>query len=212
MNRHFIFDIGNVLIDFDLRTLQERVAAACGVSFESIREGWISPDFIDTEKGRMSGRTFFRRYVKSLGLAWTYEEWIEAWMDIYTPNQAGQRLLRDLKQRGCPVHVLSNLAEYNTVAIEEEFPGLLDLSDRRFFSYELGLRKPDLQIFKMVARTLNTHPSQCLFFDDMPENVDGAKAAGMQAMCFSLENMSAVQRRVDELLNMGEEADADAHH
>lgn len=200
MTRHFIFDIGNVLIDFDLPQLHARIAAACDVPLSAIAGNWISEAFIALEAGQISGRAFFDRYSRSVGLAWTYEEWITAWADIYTVNGAGTKLLSDLKRTRCQVHLLSNLAEYNTMAIEEKFPGLLEAADRRFFSYELGLRKPDGRIYRTVAQRLGVPPALCVFLDDVQENVAGAALVGMRAMRFSTEDAPSLREDLEELV------------
>ena len=53
-----------------------------------------------------------------------------------------------------------------------------------FNSARLGLAKPDPEAFRTVARALGTEPERCLFVDDTGPNVEGARAAGMQAEVF----------------------------
>jgi putative hydrolase of the HAD superfamily len=54
-----------------------------------------------------------------------------------------------------------------------------------FNSARLGLAKPDPDAFRTVARALGTAPERCLFVDDTVPNVEGARAAGMQAEAFT---------------------------
>jgi putative hydrolase of the HAD superfamily len=54
-----------------------------------------------------------------------------------------------------------------------------------FNSARLGIAKPDPEAFRTVASALGTEPERCLFVDDTVPNVDGARAAGMQAEAFT---------------------------
>ncbi len=51
-----------------------------------------------------------------------------------------------------------------------------------YSSSALGVRKPEPEAFRLVAERMGTAPESILFFDDTQENVDGAQAAGLQAV------------------------------
>lgn len=51
----------------------------------------------------------------------------------------------------------------------------------RLASHELGLAKPDPAIYHAATESFGVEPGQVLFFDDMPENIDAARAIGWQA-------------------------------
>lgn len=60
-------------------------------------------------------------------------------------------------------------------------PGFLDCFANRFVSFELGLMKPDLDIFPHVTQTLGVDARRILFLDDNQLNVDSARHAGLTA-------------------------------
>jgi putative hydrolase of the HAD superfamily len=60
----------------------------------------------------------------------------------------------------------------------ESFAAVVDSSD-------VGVRKPDPRVFEIAAERLGRRPGELLFFDDMPDNVEGAKSAGMLAALFT---------------------------
>lgn len=62
--------------------------------------------------------------------------------------------------------------------------GLESRFDQVIISAEEGLAKPDPCIYNLAARRLDVPPGECLFIDDLPENVAGAQAAGMQAVVY----------------------------
>jgi putative hydrolase of the HAD superfamily len=53
--------------------------------------------------------------------------------------------------------------------------------DHRFLSFELGLLKPDREVFDHVAQLVDIAPARILFLDDNQQNVDGAREAGFRA-------------------------------
>ena len=57
--------------------------------------------------------------------------------------------------------------------------------DDTLCSAEVGLAKPDPQVYRLAASRLGVAPSACAFVDDMPRNVDGARAVGMQAFLYA---------------------------
>ena len=64
-------------------------------------------------------------------------------------------------------------------------PGFLDHFDQVTFSYELGVIKPEAEIYHDAIRGLGVEPVEALFLDDRPENVEGGRAAGIHAELFT---------------------------
>ena len=54
--------------------------------------------------------------------------------------------------------------------------------EKQFLSFEMGLRKPDPSIYRVVLETMNWEGKDCLFFDDSLENVKAAQAFGLPAV------------------------------
>lgn len=63
------------------------------------------------------------------------------------------------------------------------YPTLVSSFDKVFASHQMGMRKPELEAFHHIAREIGADPAAILFFDDLLENVEGAIAAGLQAVC-----------------------------
>lgn len=59
------------------------------------------------------------------------------------------------------------------------------LFDQEILSYEERMAKPDPKIFKLMADRLGLKPDECVMIDDKPENIAGAKLAGMQGIVFT---------------------------
>lgn len=199
----FVFDIGNVLIDFDLQGLQQRIADESRVPFGTIRDNWNNRDFLAVERGELSGPLYLQRFREFAPVPWDYEAWIRAWMDIYSTNVSGRTLFTRWRSRGYPVCLLSNLAEYNKEAIERKFPGFFGQSTRSFLSYEIGLHKPDLGIYFAVCRSLAVDPCDCIFLDDSPDNVAAARRVGMRGYVFSTDRSWSIAQEIEDGLRWG---------
>jgi putative hydrolase of the HAD superfamily len=92
-------------------------------------------------------------------------------------------LLEELDEAGTPLALLSNApSSFGRVAEQQpwarHFRHLL-------FSGDLGIAKPDPEIWKALTELLHEPAGNCLFVDDRQVNVDGARAAGLQAELWS---------------------------
>lgn len=96
-------------------------------------------------------------------------------------------LLRQLKNQ----HRTFLLSNTNAIHINEfhrqlhASHGLMDLNDhfeRVYFSFEMGMRKPDPAIFLRVCDENGLNPAETLFIDDSPQHVEGARVAGLKVI------------------------------
>lgn len=54
-------------------------------------------------------------------------------------------------------------------------------------SADVGIAKPDPRVYALAAERLGLSPAECVFIDDLDSNVDAAREAGMQAVCFRID-------------------------
>jgi HAD superfamily hydrolase (TIGR01509 family) len=64
-------------------------------------------------------------------------------------------------------------------------PGQVALFDAVVLSYEIGATKPDPRTYETIAKRLQVAPSECVFVDDQPRYLDGARQAGMQTILYT---------------------------
>ncbi len=180
---NYIFDIGNVLINFDLEKLQKRISDNSDITYKELHETWNSPLFFKSETGNATSEEYYDELSKRISLKWSYKQFISEWSEVYSYNEKGNKLLDECNKKG-NVYILSNLAELNKIAIEEKFNGFFDRTLYNCFSYDTGFRKPNLEIFEFLCHKINAEPAKCLFFDDLKENIDAAKKVGLQGIVF----------------------------
>lgn len=80
-----------------------------------------------------------------------------------------------IRKAGFPTALLSN--SWGPDGYPRETFG--DLFDAVVISGEVGLRKPDPEIYRLAAKLIDAEPSSCVFIDDLKDNVEGAEAVGM---------------------------------
>lgn len=194
-SKYFIFDIGNVLVNFDFQVLLQQIAADSGTPLEQPTERDLEMHHA-VEEGVISDQAFVDYLNEAKGLSWTVDALIGVWQKMFTVNQTGYGMFREAITRGLPVYTLSNIAEHHIEAIERNWPGFFDGATGLFLSYQVGARKPHAEIYRHMLENLGVKGEQCLFLDDLERNTESARAAGIQAYQFIPENYVAINETV----------------
>jgi putative hydrolase of the HAD superfamily len=90
------------------------------------------------------------------------------------PDQLMIDAVRRARGQGIQTGLISN-----TWSLEASPSASLDIFDVRVLSGEEGVRKPKPEIYRLAAGRLGVEPEGCVFVDDLPANVEGARAVGM---------------------------------
>jgi HAD superfamily hydrolase (TIGR01509 family) len=104
-------------------------------------------------------------------------------------------LVDAVRARGVTVALASNQQVHRARHMREELPYSAHL-DSLFFSSEVGLAKPDPAFFAHIVGELGVDAAETLFVDDMPENVEGARTAGLIAERAPRDNGAAGLRAI----------------
>lgn len=112
----------------------------------------------------------------------------------YVPNYAKTvenavegtwEVLDALKAKGVPVHAITNWSAETWPEGLKSHPRLGEVFGTLVISGEEGVIKPEARIFELLCERAGVAPSDCVFIDDSPTNVDGAKAVGWDAIQFT---------------------------
>jgi putative hydrolase of the HAD superfamily len=136
--------------------------------------------------------------VREGGLKMSTEEFRLAWNDMFTPNPPMLELVPGLPR---PRFLLSNTNEPHVSWIRERYPEVFPLFDHCVFSNDVGMRKPDLAIFRHVEGLTGRPPAEHVFIDDLDRHVRGARSAGWRAIHF--EGVEDCRRRLAALAGEG---------
>lgn len=179
-----VFDYGGVLVRTEDRRPRNDLAACLGMTYDELSALiFDSQSAIQAMKGEITADAHWDAVQKSLGLPDAEIEQVRTkfWAgDVLDENLVN--LLRDLRPRYSTV-LLSNAWDDLRQMIEEVWQ-IGDAFDRLVISAEIGLVKPDLEIFQWLISQLGIEPAKAVFVDDFLHNVEGARAAGLLAIHF----------------------------
>ncbi|HST90482.1 MAG TPA: HAD family phosphatase [Ktedonobacterales bacterium] len=136
--------------------------------------------------GRCTYDEWCARFRASSGMSQAdFDEYMAAFWDIYmgNPNEELIAYFRGLRPR-YRTAILSN-SFIGAREHEEARYGFTSMVDLAIYSHEEGVRKPDPRIFALASERLGIPPAEIIFLDDLPENVDAARARGFQAVLFT---------------------------
>jgi putative hydrolase of the HAD superfamily len=112
-------------------------------------------------------------------------------------NLAMLQRARQLKAAGVKIAILSNMQVDMLRVMRAKFDWLAEF-DVQMYSCEVGLVKPDREVYLECLRRLSVQPSQALFLDDKQANVAGAEKVGIHTLLFD-GDMSAFDRKLEKL-------------
>lgn len=184
MIKNIIFDVGKVLVSYEpdeymksMGLADEVRAAINGAMFENklwdmSDQGLFTPDEC-LEKfiaGAPQYEAEIRQVHATVGGTIELLPYVMEW-------------LKDLKDRGYKLYILSNYSEnmMNQTKHKLEF---LTLTDGAVFSYECKLMKPSAKIYELLCQKYDLNCSECVFIDDRLENVQGAQNNGIVGIHF----------------------------
>lgn len=183
MIKNIIFDMGNVLLSYEPETYAEKLCRKEAAEV-ILRELFLGHDWAKQDLG-LVGKEELYKLVK-VRVPEEYHTDLRAaiyhWFDLMRPIPGAEEFLKKMKKQGYRLYVLSNAGK----EFYEYFPRHYDyaLFDRLIVSCDLQIKKPDPRIYRYLLETEGLRPEECLFIDDMPENVSGAQALGIQGMVF----------------------------
>lgn len=184
-----VFDFGNVIIDIDLeRTFQ---------AFSTLIDRPI-----DRVKSIFENEQLFRRYEiglfedsefrdiirQALGFPFSDVEINNAWNALLLEVPYERIKLVQSLRATCPVYLLSNTNNIHIESCNKYFKQkfgiakVADLFDEAFYSYEMGLWKPQNEIYETLLEKIGLKPNQVLFVDDNKANIESASKMGIQTI------------------------------
>jgi len=189
--RAVIFDFGGVLCFHPDEDRIARAAAASELPVDRFLKGlWQTR--VEYDAGLLEPAEYWRVVIGPAFQESRLPELVRREVELW--NRYDQRVfdwIGQLRSAGLRTAILSNLPR----VLGEELrrtPGFLDHFDHVTFSYELRKVKPQPEMYLDATDGLGVEPSQALFLDDKAENVEGARAVGLQAVLYSTwENFSA---------------------
>ena len=189
----FYFDLGNVLLKFDHQIACRQMAEVAGVSIDRVRavvfEGALQHRY---ERGEISSRQFFETFCRRTDTRPEFDLLMLAASAIFELHSAVVPVLVRLKNEGRRLGILSNTCPPHWDFVSAGRYAILNGTfEQHVLSYEVGAMKPDAAIYKAAIDRAGVPADRVFFVDDRLENVEGARAAGIDAVLFTTASQLA---------------------
>lgn len=187
--RCVVFDLDGVIRHFD-PDREAEAAAALGwtpgaVAARSFRPELCGPLVV----GECTRAEWVARVGDAIGNAAVAAAWLD---DRGAVDPSMLELIGAVRSDGMRVSLLTNGTD--TIADELAHLGIADLFDDVFNTWDIGVAKPDPEIYAHVCRAIGAEPNEVVFFDDSLSNVVAAQGFGLRAHRF--ESATDCRRRL----------------
>jgi len=184
--RVVVFDYGEVISRTPPPEAQAELAALAGVDLPTLQTAWLRHRH-ELDHGTLGIVEYWQTMARELGQEWgirrIHELWARDFASWFTLEPAVGDLIAELHDGGTRIAILSNAGfDYGDPF---RFSPLGTIMDRVFVSAELGLLKPDPEIYRRVMAELGVVPSGTAFVDNKAENVEAAAGLGIAAHHFT---------------------------
>ena len=179
-----LFDLGRVVLDIDFSKVVACWAghAGCEPAHLAGRFSWRDEFYQQHEKGEISDAEFFAALRALLGVELSDAQFLEGWNEIFAGEMPGIAPLLQRAAQRLPLYAFSNTNAAHVEHFSETYAGVLGHFREIFLSSAIGLRKPDAAAYDHVVKAIGVPASRIVFFDDLAENIDGARACGLTAV------------------------------
>lgn len=183
-----IFDLGNVITKPQDQTYAEKMRSilAPEISSETFTTAYYARRR-DYDRGDVDHRNYWRSVAEELGVPspeGRFDELrdadLKSWFNI---DEDMVNYLREIRGRARHLVLLSNIHRDGVEFLESHFPWK-ELFESRVYSCEHRVNKPDAEIFRIAVSKVGESPENCLFVDDLAENIEGGRSAGLNAIQF----------------------------
>ncbi len=185
MKKTIVFDLGGVLIDWNPSHLYEKIFSdqdemeyflkeICSLDWNSQMD--VDKSFLDAIDELIPKFPQYEDQIRAYYLRW--EEMIRG--DI--PGTV--EVLREMKEAGYPLAALSNWSSETFPRIKDQYDFLSWFSPLMISGY-IGYKKPDPEPFQILLHELGQDAGDCLFIDDMEDNIQEARRQGFEVIRFT---------------------------
>ncbi len=186
-----IFDLGRVLVAIDNTLLVEQLFKGLDTDDpqELGRKTMSDPAMVEFNSGWITAETFYDKMRAAYQWDINFEEFRPLWCRIFVTMDGMEELVMRLR-RNVKLGLLSDTDPLHWNHIITTWPWIGEIENPTL-SYQIGVMKPNPQIYLAAADNVNTPPEKCLYIDDLEDNVEGARAVGMSALRF--EDISQIK-------------------
>jgi len=178
-----LFDLGRVVLDIDFARAAARWAHHGKCDIADVNARFKSDEALrQYESGKIDEATYFAGLRKMLGVDITHEQLLEGWNAIFIGEMPGIAPLLKRAAKRLPLYALSNTNPPHIAHFSKVHADVLGHFRQLYLSSSIGLLKPDRAAYDHVVKAIGAPASRVVFFDDLADNIAGARAYGLTAV------------------------------
>lgn len=183
MIKAIIFDYGGVVGTEVMPFIYSKLSNALDLGIDTIKTR-IKKPLLEFQKGSLTPEEFWKMTAKELRSK--SEKIKELWMNTYDKTSEANKeikdLIKELKEKGYKVVLLSDTIE--PFAKHHNKKGEYNLFHHVILSCEVGMKKPEREIYELALKEFGVNADECVFVDDKEINLETAKELGMKTILF----------------------------
>ncbi|HEU8605272.1 TPA: HAD family phosphatase, partial [Streptococcus pneumoniae] len=180
---NIIFDLGNVLIEWNKEKILSKI---CKNDLEyNLFNKFVfqSNLWIDLDNGKISLEFLENQLIDEMGhqyqdqiheLVWNWFNYVDLYDEVY-------ELIKQLKKKNFQIYVLSNTSSIFHILLDSVLSKVSSVLDGYVISCEVKMMKPQKEIYLSLVNKYQLDIKDCIFLDDLEENVEAARTLGIKA-------------------------------
>lgn len=203
----FIFDMDDVLYDYDWRVRMAGLTAVTGIPLAELRERWWHDggELAAEAGGFDTADSYLRAFSTAIGVDVSEQEWVRIRGSAMTPWPKSIAAVARAAELG-QVTLLTNNGPLTARHLPALAPELVPIfGDNLFTSSDYGARKPNPEVFQSVLERYGVDAEDAFFADDLAVNIEGARSVGITGHLFvtpekllaAIEDFPASRQRVN---------------
>lgn len=198
---NIIFDLGNVLIEWNKEKILSKI---CKNDLEyNLFNKFVfqSNLWIDLDNGKISLEFLENQLIDEMGhqyqdqiheLVWNWFNYVDLYDEVY-------ELIKQLKKKNFQIYVLSNTSSIFHILLDSVLSKVSSVLDGYVISCEVKMMKPQKEIYLSLINKYQLDIKDCIFLDDLEENVEAARTLGIKA--FQIKERKEISNILKDLLN-----------
>jgi glucose-1-phosphatase len=177
-----VFDMGNVFIDFSWETVSAEFCKLTGLSEKTFRTAITHALFAKYERGKISTKDFIQELNTLFNTELTVDQFTACWNASFAEDPEMATLLANISKQ-VPLYLLSNTNENHFQFLEYSYKVSRHFQEL-ILSHEVGFAKPEPEIYHEILKRSGLQPYECLFIDDLSDNIEAARSLGINTIHF----------------------------
>ena len=201
MIKNVIFDVGKVLVEYDPDSYMERLGFDSKTRQAVNQAMFQNPLWEESDRGKLSTEELLEKFI--FNDKEYKEEITKAYQTVGNTIELfpySVAWIKELKQRGYRVYILSNYAEITYEQTKEKME-FLPYVDGAVFSFQCKWIKPEREIYEELCRKYSIEPRESVFLDDRLDNIEQARNLGFFGIQF--ESYEQAVKELERILNEG---------